>query len=223
MEEVRRHHNSVKRQLIQNSTRKGDRVLDVGSGFGGDLHKWYSCGVRSLDMCDPSAEALEECKSRASKLKVTPNVYHGDIHACPTNRKYDVVCYNFSLHYIFESHKLFKSSIRAIKDRLKEGGRLIGIIPDSEEILMSTPFRDELGNVIKRNESTTGFGNFGEKIFVMLADTPFYDGEFKSEPIAYKDLLVTELWEQGVQLESWTQVPGTSLSRLYSQFIFVRT
>jgi hypothetical protein len=57
----------------------------------------------------------------------------------------------------------------------------------------------------------------------MLADTPFYDGEFKSEPIAYKDLLVTELWEQGVQLESWTQIPGTSLSRMYSQFIFVRT
>jgi hypothetical protein len=123
----------------------------------------------------------------------------------------------------FRNAQTFKSSIRAIKDRLKEGGKFIGIIPDSEEILMSTPFRDELGNVIKRNESNTGFGNFGEKIFVMLADTPFYDGEFKSEPIAYKDLLVTELWEQGVQLESWTQVPGTSLSRMYSQFIFVRT
>ncbi len=223
MEEVRSHHNAVKRQLIQNTTRKGDCVLDVGCGFGGDLHKWYSCGIRALDMCDPSEDALAEARSRASKLKVSPSVYHGDILSCPTNRTYDVVCYNFSLHYIFECQKLFKRSIRAIKDRLKIGGKLIGVIPDSEEVIMRTPFADDLGNVMKRNETTTGFGNFGEKIFVMLADTPFYNGEFRCEPIAYKDMLITELWEHGVHLEEWKQVSGSPLSQMYSQFIFVRT
>ena len=223
MEDIRQHHNAVKRQLIQNTTRKGDAVLDVGCGFGGDLQKWYACGVRSLDMCDPSEQALEEAKTRASKLKLVPTFYHGDILKCPSNKKYDVVCYNFSLHYIFENQKLFKSSIRAIKDRLKKGGRLIGVIPDSESILMCTPFQDDLGNIMKRSESNTGFGNFGEKLFVMLTDTPFYNGEFRSEPIAYKDLLITELHEHGVQLESWEPIHGTQVSRMYSQFIFVRT
>jgi SAM-dependent methyltransferase len=223
MEEIRHYHNLIKRQLIQNATRQGDSVLDVGCGYGGDLKKWDACKVRSLDMCDPNASSLEEAQIRATKVKVKPNFYHGDILQCPSNKKYDIVCYNFSLHYIFENYKLFKNSIRAVKDRLKVGGKLIGVIPDSESVLMHTPFIDELGNVIKRNEQKTGYGNFGEHILVMLEDTPFYNGEFKPEPIAYKDLLITELLENGFMLESWDPLQGSTLSQLYSQFIFVRT
>ena len=129
MEEIRQYHNLIKRQLIQSATQSGSSVLDVGCGFGGDLQKWTHAGVRTLDMCDPSAEALVEARSRASKMKIAPNFFHGDILACPTNKKYDIICYNFSLHYIFESYRLFKNSIRAIKDRLRTGGKLIGIIP----------------------------------------------------------------------------------------------
>jgi SAM-dependent methyltransferase len=174
-------------------------------------------------MCDPSADALVEAKSRASKMKgIDPTFYHGDILSCPSNKRYDIVCYNFSLHYIFASEKLFKQSIRAIRDRLKPGGKLIGVIPDSDSVLMETPFKDSLGNFFTRKEST-GYGNFGEKIFVMLVDTPFYNGEAKSEPIAYKDLLVTELYDSGFQLEEWVPLAGHKLSTLYSRFIFVRT
>ena len=223
MEEIRNHHNVVKRQLIQSVTRPGSSVLDVGCGFGGDLHKWVSCGIRTLDMCDPSLDALNEAKSRASKIKgLFPTFYHGDILSCPSNKKYDIICYNFSLHYIFESHRLFKNSIRAIKDRMKPGGKLVGIIPDSEKIIVDTPFHDSLGNFMTRGD-TTGFGNFGEKLFVMLVDTPFYNGEPRSEPIAYRDLLITELCEQGFRLDLWSQVSGSPLSAMYSQFIFVRT
>ena len=103
MEEIRQHHNLVKRQLIQSATRQGDSVLDVGCGFGGDLQKWIHANVRTLDMCDPNAVALIEAKSRASKLKIPVTFYHGDILSCPSNKKYDVICYNFSLHYIFEN------------------------------------------------------------------------------------------------------------------------
>jgi SAM-dependent methyltransferase len=222
MEEIRSYHNLVKRQLIQSATQPGSSVLDVGCGFGGDLQKWMHAGVRTLDMCDPSAEALVEAKTRASKMKIVPTFYHGDILSCPTNKKYDIICYNFSLHYIFESHRLFKNSIRAIKDRLKQDGQLIGVMPDSESILMKTPFRDSLGNFMIRKDDT-GYGNFGEKLFVHLEDTPFYADGVRSEPIAYKDLLITELWEQGVELKSWTPLTGNPLSKMYSQFIFVRT
>jgi SAM-dependent methyltransferase len=222
MEEIRSYHNLVKRQLIQSATQPGSSALDVGCGFGGDLQKWAHAGVRTLDMCDPSAEALIEAKSRASKMKgVEPTFYHGDILACPTNKKYDVICYNFSLHYIFENYKLFKNSIRAIKDRLRPGGKLIGVIPDSESVLMGTPFHDPLGNFMIRKDDT-GYGNFGEKLFVNLVDTPFYANGAKAEPIAYKDLLITELWEQGIELHSWQSLTGNPLSKMYSQFIFIR-
>jgi SAM-dependent methyltransferase len=223
MENIRRYHNDVKRELIQRCVQTGSSVLDVGCGFGGDLHKWVSSGVRTLDMCDPSAEALAEARSRASNIKgIDPVMYHGDILSCPSNKRYDVVCYNFSLHYIFAHEKLFRQSVRSIRDKLKPGGKLIGVIPDSESILMNTPFRDKLGNFFIRKD-TTGFGNFGEKVFVMLVDTPFYNGEAKSEPIAYKDLLITELLNNGFKLEEWVALDGCTLSSLYSRFIFVRT
>ena len=222
MEEIRQHHNLVKRQLIQSTTKQGDCVLDVGCGFGGDLQKWNYSKVRTLDICDPNAVALIEAKTRAAKLKIPTTFYEGDILCCPSNKKYDIICYNFSLHYIFENQKLFKNSIRAIKDRLKIGGKLIGIVPDSESIIMGTPFHDELGNFMIRKEETTGSGNFGEKLFVMLVDTPFYNGEPKTEPIGYKDLLITELLEYGIHLDTWTHLTGSRLSNMYSQFIFVR-
>lgn len=219
MEEVRQYHNLVKRQLIQSVTQPGFSVLDVGCGFGGDLQKWVHAGVRSLDMCDPIPDALAEAKSRASKMTLRPTFYPGDILDCPSNKKYDVICYNFSLHYIFESKKLFLDTVRAIKTRLKFGGRLIGVIPDSESIIMNTPFEDALGNRMYLEKDFTG--DFGEYLAVYLTDTPFYKSGPRKEPLAYKDLLITHFEEQGLHLEKWEQLEGSRLSRMYSQFIFV--
>ena len=222
MESIRKYHNAVKREIIMFATKPGNKVLDVGCGFGGDLGKWEKAGVTNLDACDPSEDALVEATSRAPTFKkLKTKFFHGDIFSCP-KQQYDIICYNFSLHYIFKDRDLFFSSIRAIRDRLKPGGKLIGCIPDSESILMSTPFKDNLGNHFIRNDST-GYGNFGEKVFVFLADTPFYKDGPKPEPIAYKDLLITCLSDLGIQKVSWDPLDNYPVSKLYSAFIFVRT
>jgi SAM-dependent methyltransferase len=219
MESVRKYHNRVKRDLIQETTPNGSTVLDVGCGFGGDLNKWlHKCVI--LDACDPSSESLTIARERATNLNMQVAFFHGTIFDCP-RKKYSVVCYNFSLHYIFATRDLFFKSIRAIRDRMPIGGLLIGCIPDAISIIMSTPFKDNFGNVIVR-KNTTGFGNFGENIFVSLADTPFYKDGPKAEPLAYKDLLVTHLEEIGIRLEMWEPLRGESISQLYSRFIFVR-
>ena len=96
-----------------------------------------------------------EAKSRAKNMHMRVNFYDGDIHNCP-NRKFEVVCFNFSLHYIFASKALFMSSLREIKKRTKPGGHLIGIIPDSEKIIFRTPLVDEMGNFL--NWKSTGMG-----------------------------------------------------------------
>jgi ubiquinone/menaquinone biosynthesis C-methylase UbiE len=93
--------------------REGQHIFDVGCGFGGDLQKWHKCGV-NINMCDPEPSALEEARSRAKNMHMRVNFYEGDIHNCP-NRKFDIVCFNFSLHYIFASKGLFMSSIKEIK------------------------------------------------------------------------------------------------------------
>ena len=145
MDAIRKLHNGFKRALIEEHVREGDHVLDVGSGFGGDLQKYRARGCR-FGMCDPCPEALEEAKSRAKKMRIPVDAWYvGDITSTP-KRRYDVVAYLFSFHYIFASRDLFFKSIRAIRDRVKKGGKLIGIIPDSEMINWKTPLKDELGN-----------------------------------------------------------------------------
>jgi SAM-dependent methyltransferase len=219
MDHVRKHHNQIKRALIQNTTRVGSIVLDVGCGAGGDLQKWFQVGVKSLDMCDPNS--LDEAKSRAKNLNMKVNFYQGDILECP-KKTYDVIAYNFSLHYIFETKKLFLDTIHAIRVRLRIGGKLFGVIPDSEAVLMLTPFSDQMGNRMIRGP-TTGHGDFGEKLFVFLSDTPYYKEGPMAEPIAYKDLLVTHLDQAGIVLDSWTTCEGPeAITRMYAQFVFTR-
>jgi len=111
------------------------------------------------------------------------------------------------------------SSIREIKKRIKPGGLLIGIIPDSEKIIFKTPYMDDMGNFFKLKEH--GNGGFGEKLFVHLTDTPYYAEGPKSEPVAYKDHLVTGLEDLGFRLQLWEGLSGNPISELYSKFIFV--
>ena len=88
---------------------------------------------------------------------------------------------------------------------------------------MSTPFEDTFKNTFSRDPDKTGHGNFGEKVSVYLSDTPFYKDGPKTEPIAYKDLLVTHLEELGLRLILWEPLEKFEISKLYSKFIFVCT
>jgi|TARA_B110000503_G_scaffold69042_1_gene107742 SAM-dependent methyltransferase len=217
MEEIRKNHNEAKRVLIRSVAREGQHILDVGCGFGGDLQKWHNCGV-NINMCDPEPSALEQARERAKNMRMRVNFYEGDIHQCP-HRKFDVICFNFSLHYIFASRDLFMSSLREIKKRVKHGTYLVGIIPDSEKIIFKTPLIDDMGNFFKLKDH--GNGDFGEKLFVHLTDTPYYADGPKSEPVAYKDQLVTHLEQFGFRLQLWEGLCGNPISELYSKFIFV--
>jgi len=220
MDIVRRENNLKKRAIIDDACRgrPGALVLDVGCGFGGDLQKWSSHDAR-VDMCEPDISALKEAQRRAKSLNIHVKFIHGDIRDCP-NKLYDIICYNFSIHYIFESRDTFIRSIKSIRQHLKKGGILVGCIPDCEQILMNTPFSDDLGNIMIRKDGT-GMGEFGEKLFVQLADTPFYANGPRPEPLAYKDMLVTHLENKGILLERWEQFQGLPIQQLYSSFRFV--
>ncbi|MDB4588392.1 mRNA cap guanine-N7 methyltransferase [bacterium] len=221
---MRSSNNLIKRIVIRdaaNKCGKSAQVLDVGCGCGGDLKKWQHAGIRCLDMCDPDADSLREAESRAASISMKPKFFLGDIQSCP-QKKYDIICFNFSLHYIYQSADLFFKSINGIQKRLKSNGQLVGCIPDSESILEYTPFRDELGNMFLRKDGT-GYGAFGEKLFVKLADTPFYKDGMRSEPICYKDMLITHLEKKGIKLISWERFQVEhEIQKFYSRFIFVK-
>ena len=219
MEYVRKFHNDVKKVLINSNVCKGHNVLDVGCGVGGDIHKWNKLELSRVDMCDPDIDSVEEAVKRIHKMKYKNMfVRHGDILCC--NGKYDVICYNFSIQYIFEYEHIFYKSIDKIVELLKRnGGKLIGCIPDSDAIYKKVPFKDKFNNEILFFDDTKN------KIKVKLTDTPFYDNsEYRTEPIAFRDRLVNELELRGLYLESWKKFPcsGEELTEMYSTFIFVK-
>ena len=217
MEEIRKYHNEAKRILIQSATSEGDSILDVGCGFGGDLQKWKHAGA-NISMCEPNLESLKEAKTRAKNMKIRVNFYEGDIFSCP-HRKYDVICYNFALHYIFATKQLFEKSLLEVRNRMKPGGVFIGIVPNSDKIIMNTPVRDKLGNYFLMKQTSSG--NFGEKLYVHLAETPYYADGPKVEPIAHKDMLFTYMEDLGFTLTVWEDLEGNLVSELYSKFCFV--
>lgn len=192
-------------------------MLDVGCGCGGDINKWFNQGVIPV-MCDPDYTSLMELKKRLRENSC--RVYHGDIHSIPVDEQFDVICYNFSLQYIFETEECFKNTIQCIKNHLKLGGKLIGCIPNSDFIIMNPKFKDDMGNYIIRKDTR---GQFGEKLFVHLAYTPYYKTGPKPEPIAHKDILVTSLQELGIHLLRWKPFESMyDISKMYAEFIFVR-
>lgn len=216
MDQLRKLHNSYKRELIEYVCKENYEILDVGCGFGGDLQKWNKCRV-VIHACEPDERALNEAKRRSKNMRIDTIFFNGDIMKCPY-KKYDVICYNFSLQYIFNSKGLFFKTINAIRDRLKPNGKLVGIIPDSEYIIARTPLKDELGNYFLVIDIS---GYFGDTVDVYLTDTPYYNNGHIPEPIAYKDLLVTHLKELGLELELWEHLYGSQITEMYSKFIFV--
>lgn len=220
--DLRKVHNELKRDFISQNVKEGQLILDAGCGCGGDLLKWSKHNV-VIYGCDPNAESIQEAKRRSKKSKIkSVHFFNGDISSTPI-LKYDIICYNFSLQYVFESEELFKRTIKNIKERSKIGTKIIGVVPDSNEILLSPIFkRDSLGNEFSKE---TLSGDFGDRVKFCIAGTPYYKNGPISEPVCYKDILVTYLENDGFELELWdyfVTFPTGLISDMYSKFIFTR-
>jgi len=217
MEQLRKLHNKCKRDLISKWVPAHSRVLDCGCGRGGDLQKWNAVKAR-VDAIDPDASSIQEAQKRAKQMGLDVRFLGvGDIRQAVKVMKepWDVICYNFSLQYIFSD---FNESILGISRALKPGGLLIGIAPEKFRIeTMCHPsgiFKDSLGNIIE---------NFSDHARVKLVDGPFYGGEFKTEPVMDGEFLILELLKLKITLISWEPMilnPTGMISDMYTKFVF---
>jgi SAM-dependent methyltransferase len=221
MDQLRRLHNDCKRNLILKWVSPGSHVLDCGCGRGGDLHKWKLIPKLKITAVDPDEASLAEAQNRA--LESNYGIWFlppGDICSAIRWGPYDIVCYNFSLHYIFESKQIYEKSVAAIGESVKTGGYLIGITPDSvliQGILDSkSKFEDRLGNIIEVKNG---------RLNVYLTDGPFYAQGQKEEPILIRDSFIDSMKSQGFRLLMWEpmlKTPNGLISDIYSQFVFVK-
>ena len=220
MEELRKLHNGAKRDLIMKWVKSGAHVLDCGCGRGGDWWKWKAVRAK-IYAIDPDEESLVEAENRA--LEMNLGVWflgQGTIIQAAFAGPFDVVCYNFSLHYIFEDLATFDNSIKALACAVKPGGLLIGITPElarAESMVDAHGhFKDKLGNEIAILQD-------GRRLMVRLVDGPFYADGGREEPTLDAGFLVQNLKANGFEMLLWEPMldqPNGLVSDLYSKFVF---
>lgn len=194
MAHIREQNNFIKRTLLNTYVPRGSKVLDVGCGQGGDLHKWKHLEV-DLTGIDPNSWAIEEAKRRSKGNYGTFLV--GDIRSAPLEQ-YDVICYNFSLQY--QSLDLFSEIDKRLK---KPNGILIGIVTD--ESLLGNGEND--GIFIRRVDENN--------ISVYIPDTPYYANGPITEPLLNKSDLFREARKYGMKPIIWDTFS------IYAKFVFI--
>lgn len=180
--ELRRFHNSIKRQLYDTYTKNIDNLLEIAAGKGGDLNKWSSNKIKNVVGYDIDNASIEEGIRRVKSNKgYTPkvelNVLDLSRNVIKPSVPFDVVSAMFCFHYFFESKETFNTILSSIKSNLKSGGIFMGTMFDGESLLGllgdesvfelsdqgEVRFRLEFFN---RNKSA-----FGNKVAVFMKDT----------------------------------------------------
>ena len=144
---LRNFNNAIKYMLIDKYTNKGDVVLDLGCGKGGDLRKYGVIGISQLIGIDISNASIKEAHKRYSSMKnlgyqvilITGDCFGESlgevVKPFPECRfPCDVVTTEFCLHYAFETEAKARRALLNVSKSLKVGGYFFGTIPDSEFI-----------------------------------------------------------------------------------------
>ena len=206
--QMRQLHNNCKRELIGNYVWPGARVLDCGCGRGGDLHKWKMLKQATVFAIDPDETSMQEARARAAETRSQVRfLAPGDVRH--VEGAFDILCYNFSLHYIVDS---YEESLEAIKRSLNPGGLLIGIVPEKARAEMLTngrPWQDLLGNTLEIR---------GDRLWVNLADGPFYADGPREEPMLDGPEFIERIGFEVIMWEPMIPRPNGLISDLYTKF-----
>jgi mRNA (guanine-N7-)-methyltransferase len=141
---LRTFNNWVKAVLINKFTRRGNVVLDIGCGKGGDLLKWGKEGCAGFIGIDVADVSVSQAKHRYNQVR--DKTFWADFRVGdafeqnvedivqPEAFPVDIVSSQFCLHYAFESESRVRKVLSNITRALKPGGTFIGTIPNSDVI-----------------------------------------------------------------------------------------
>lgn len=155
--EMRKFHNKIKSDLYTQFIKKGDNVLELASGRGGDLRKLAKIAPKRVVMTDIAKNGLQEAERRYEEMKEKNSIGNMKVDFIETNAttditpllpkriKYQVVSIMFAFHYFIKS---FETTIKNIDFALKKGGYLLLTTFDKSLITeMNTPaFKVKLKN-----------------------------------------------------------------------------
>lgn len=177
-------HNQIKSDLYTNIRKlsTGGKLLEIGSGRAGDIHKWRGNKYNEVVGIEYSSENIKHAEKRLSAMKKNRKLaktlgkitfIHGDFNEpiypdynfalSEANKlkaeqeliakySFDVVSCQFALHYFFKTKDTVRQMIENVSDSLKKGGYFIGTVFDGKRVFDS----------LKKTEKIEGINFEGE-------------------------------------------------------------
>lgn len=140
---MRKYHNQEKLSILTKEFHRGDVIIDIGSGRGGDLQKWDSIGFDRVFAIEPNEENMAELKRRRhegqykAKIVTMPfgaeNTHNIKSVIDQYGRKLDGIVSFFSMTFFPQSNEMYTSLLKTI-DLLPEGGKFVGAVMDGHKV-----------------------------------------------------------------------------------------
>jgi hypothetical protein len=224
---MRKYHNKVKRQMIIRANDKGAKILDVGTGQGGDLNKWKRAS--HVFCVEPSKEATEEMLLRMKQREYTDTLGKGKQHnsdtKCPSIKVMNVPLRDLDISQVTEKIDIFTvffcmnqwldADWCKLKDVIKEKGskkcRLLAIAMTEPEEYDSECF------TIKKYDNKYNISIHGTRI-LNIDETPV-------NPISFRKLMetscgMTKVTEESLDEDSFMTRDERKLSSMYTMFVY---
>ncbi|KAG6637475.1 mRNA cap guanine-N7 methyltransferase 1-like [Carya illinoinensis] len=174
--------NWIKSVLIQLYARRGDAVLDLACGKGGDLIKWDKAKIGYYVGVDIAEGSIEDCRTRYNgdadhhqrrkKFTFPARLICGDCFEIRLDKvladdaPFDICSCQFALHYSWSTEARARRALANISALLRPGGTLIGTMPDANVI-------------VKKLREAEGLA-FGNSVYWIHFDEEFSEKKFKS-------------------------------------------
>ncbi|XP_073125758.1 mRNA cap guanine-N(7) methyltransferase 1 [Henckelia pumila] len=211
--------NWIKSVLIQLYTKRGDAVLDLACGKGGDLIKWDKAKIGYYVGIDIADGSIEDCRTRYNgdadhhqrrkKFSFPARLLCGDCFEVRLDKvladdaPFDICSCQFALHYSWSTEARARRALANVSALLRPGGIFIGTMPDANVI-------------IKKLREADGLA-FGNSVYWIRFDEEFENKKFKSSSpfgIKYKFHL-----EDAVDCPEWI-VPFDVFKSLAEEYGF---
>ncbi|KAF5951187.1 hypothetical protein HYC85_009131 [Camellia sinensis] len=174
--------NWIKSVLIQLYARRGDAVLDLACGKGGDLIKWDKAKIGYYVGIDIAEGSIEDCRTRYNgdaehhqrrkKFTFPARLMCGDCYEIRLDKvleedaPFDICSCQFALHYSWSTEARARQALANVSALLRPGGIFIGTMPDANVIVKK--LREAEGLV------------FGNSVYWIRFDEEFSEKKFKS-------------------------------------------
>lgn len=211
---MKKFHNNIKKELITKYATECNKLIDLGCGKGGDMHKWINSNIKCVIGYDINKDYLKEAQERYENIKNKRNINTNIIYKCVDlsenfidleDDKADIITCNFAIHYFFKNEKTFNILKNSIINNLKKNGYFLGTTFDGISVINieNTNF-NQLFKIDKLNINNTLFGN---KIKVYLKDSII-------DNISYEYLILFGMFVSKMEESGFTLVD----SKLFSEF-----